>query len=354
MSMRQVSKRTTIYDIAKAVGTSAATVSRVLSNSGYPVSDEIRRKILHTANEMNYSPNMVGRMLKKSETRDIGVIIPTVTNPFYTRVILGIEMEAGKRGYNVLLCNSFRNKDAEEKYIKTLYQKQVGGIIISSITRQHSLIAHLQNHGVQIVTFDQELTDLKCARVGFDFIKGAMMAVEYLIQSGHRNIAFAASPLTKKSRADILEGYRMALFKHGIQIYDDYIIISEREEESTDSSYEFENGRLLASRLIDIAGRPTAVMCVNDMTAYGIIQELVNRGIRVPDDISVIGYDNLEFSSMVNPPLTTVNQPSVETGIIAARLLIDRMEGRMEDDICLSLEPSLILRNSVKNIQGRD
>lgn len=348
--MRQVSKRTTIYDIAKAVGTSAATVSRVLSNSGYPVSDEIRRKILNTANEMHYSPNMIGRMLKKSETRDIGVIIPTVTNPFYTRVTLGIEMEAGKRGYNVLLCNSFRNQEAEEKYIRTLYQKQVGGIIIASISRQHRLIAGLQEHGVQIVTFDQELTDLKCARVGFDFAKGSMMAVEYLIKSGHRNIAFATSPLTKKSRMETLEGYRMALFKHGIQINDDYIIISDLEEESTDNSYEFENGRMLALRLIDIDKRPTAVMCVNDMTAYGIMHELANKGVKVPDDISVVGLDNLEFSSMVTPPLTTVNHPSVETGKMAARLLIDRIEGRIDDDICLSLEPSLVIRNSVKNI----
>lgn len=348
--MRQGSKRTTIYDIAKAVGTSAATVSRVLSNSGYPVKDEIRRKILDAAKELNYSPNMIGRMLKKSETRDIGVIIPTITNPFYTRVVLGIEMEAGKRGYNVLLCNSFRNQEAEEKYIKALYQKQVGGIILSSISQQHSLISQLQEHGVQIVTFDQELTDLKCSRVGFDFSKGTMMAVEYLIQSGHRNIAFAASPLTRKSRRDNFEGYRMGLLKNGIEINDDYIIISEREEESTDSSYEFENGRMLALRLIDIPKRPTAVMCVNDMTAYGIMHELANVGVRVPDDISVIGHDNLEFSSMVNPPLTTVNHPSVETGKMAARLLIDRMEGTIEDDICLSLEPSLVLRNSAKNI----
>jgi LacI family transcriptional regulator len=344
-------KKTTIYDIAAEVGTSAATVSRVLSNSGYPVKEEVRKRIYETADKLNYSPNMVGRMLKKSESQDIGVIIPTISNPFYSQIILGIEQEARKKGFNILLCNSFRDAQTEKTYIESLYQKQVRGIILSSVDENHIFLKNMQENGLRVVAFDQSFDDIKCNKVGFDYIRGGLMAVEYLLSMGHRSIAFLTSPLTRRSRRETLEGYRLALLKNGLQVKDENIIVSEFEKESETGTYEFENGRALARTFLGLKERPSAIFAVNDMTAFGIINELINNGIKVPEDISIVGFDNIEVSSMINPPLTTVNQPSFETGRLACRMLLDSMDSDDYSDVSFMLEPSLIKRKSVKEKQ---
>lgn len=340
-------RKTTIYDVAKEVGTSTATVSRVLSNSGYPVTGELREKILGAAQRLNYTPNIVGRMLKKSESHDIGVIIPTISNPFYPQMVLGIELEARNRGYDILLCNSFREAETEKKYLESLYQKQVSGIILSSVDENHSYLGTMQENGVQIVLVDQVMEDLKCSRVGFDYIKGGMIAVEHLIRMGHRKIAFLSSPLKRKSRRETMEGYRLALMKNNIEFHKEYVILSESEEESRSGTYEFENGKWLAGKFLALPERPTAIFAVNDMTAFGIIQELLANGVRVPEDVSVIGFDNIELSSMIHPPLTTVNQPAYETGRLACKLLLDSMESGGGQDMAITLEPSLVVRKSV-------
>lgn len=344
-------KKATIYDIAEEVGISTATVSRVLSNSGYPVSEDVRKKVQAAAERLNYSTNMVGRMLKKSESMDIGVIVPTISNPFYSQIILGIEIEARRKGYNILLCNSFRDADTEKKYIESLYQKQVKGIIISSINGNHMFLREMQENGVKVVVFDQNIEDLKCSKVGFDFIKGGILATEYLIEMGHRDIAFISSPLIRQSRKEIMDGYRYALIRNDISFKQEFVITSDYEEESVNGTYEFENGKNLVKSFLQLKKRPTAIFAVNDITAFGIVQELSDNGLTVPGDISVVGFDNIEFSSMLNPPLTTVEQPSFETGRRACKMLIDSLNDSEYSDISIKLEPALIVRKSVIRLQ---
>lgn len=345
-------KKSTIYDIAEQAGTSTATVSRVLSNSSYPVSDELREKILAAAQKLDYVPNIVGRMLRKSESHDIGVVIPTISNPFFTQMVLGIELEARNRGYNILLCNSFREAETERKHLESLYHKQVSGIILSSVDENHSYLGKMQENGVQIVLVDQVADDLKCSRVGFDYIKGGMTAVEHLIRTGHRNIAFLSSPLTRRSRRETMEGYQLALLKNNIGFRSENLIFSEMEEEFRSGTYEFENGKWLARKFLKLTNRPTAIFAVNDMTAFGVIQELLANKISVPEDISVIGFDNIELSAMIHPPLTTVNQPSFETGRLACKLLLDGIENGGCQDMAITLEPSLVVRKSVAAPKG--
>ncbi|HHV96257.1 MAG TPA: LacI family transcriptional regulator [Clostridiaceae bacterium] len=340
-------KKPTIYDIAEEVGFSTATVSRVLSNSSYPVKEQTRNKILETARKLNYEPNIIGRMLKKNESMDIGVVIPTISNPFYPQIVLGIEQEARSRGYNILLCNSFRDIITEQKYIETLYRKQVKGIIISSIGENRKYLETLKKQGIVIVTIDQEIEGFKCSKVVFDYVKGGEIATDYLIRQGHTNIAFLTSPLTRKSRRDVFEGYKLSLLKNNIFLNENNIIVSNKEEECENATYEFKNGRWLARKFLERNTGATAIFVINDMTAFGVIQELTESGIKVPDEISVVGFDNIEISSMLNPPLTTVNQPAYETGKLACQLLFESFERNEDINKTVILEPSLVIRKSV-------
>lgn len=345
-----ISKKSTIYDIAAKAGTSAATVSRVLGNSGYPVSEELRKRITDAAEELSYSPNIIGRMLKKSESTDIGIIIPTISNPYYSTLLLGAEQEARREGYSLFLCNSLRDAATERKYLESLFQKQVRGIMISSVSQNHSMLKELQKFGVKIVAFDQDAGGLKCSSVGFDYAKGAAIAVDYLIENGHRDIAFLSAPITRKSRADVQQGYRRALGEHGIPARDDFILLSETEEELLQGTYEFENGKRLASMFLKLQRKPTAILAINDLTACGIMLGLIAGGMKVPEDVSVVGFDNIELSGMVNPPLTTVSQPAFETGRLACRMLLDGMESENAEDVSVVLQPKLVVRDSVRRL----
>jgi len=347
----KITKKVTIYDIAKKAGTSTATVSRVLSNSNYPISKEIRKKVLDTAQEMNYSPNLLGRMLKKSDSRDIGVIIPNISNPFYPQLVLGIETEARKHGFNILLCNSFRDVSNEKKYIESMYQKQVKGIILSTIREEHGFLKQLCENGLKIVGFDQNIEDFQCNKVSFDFTAGAIMAVDYLVSKGHDKIAFATSPLTRRSRRELFNGYKLGLMKNNIDFSNDYIYIVEAEKEVENGTFEFGSGMEIAGKCIASKKLPAAIFAVNDITAMGIMHGLISNGVKVPEDISVIGFDNIEFSAMVNPALTTINQPSFETGRLACRILIESLESDENEYVSIKLEPTLIERNSVKDLK---
>lgn len=340
--------RANIHDVAREAGTSPATVSRVINNTGYPVSAELRQKILQAAEKLEYTPNALGRMLKKNESRDIGVIIPTIANPFYPQIVLGIEMEAKRRGYGVFLCNTFREEAEENRYIKTLFQKQVLGIALSSVTERHDLIRDLQRKGLKVVFIDQEASDVDAGKIGFNYIKGGHLVADHLVRMGHSNVAYLTSPLARRSRREQLEGFRMGLARHGLEIPQCNVLVDGFEEESEQEVYEFECGSRLAGRLLELADRPTAVFTANDMIAIGAIRELLRRGVRVPDDISVVGFDNILLSSITNPPLTTIDQPSLETGRFVCRMLIGMIEGTETGNLTVSLEPTLVERGSVK------
>ncbi len=343
-------KRPTVYDVAKMAGTSTATVSRVLSNSDYPISKEIRKRVIEAAEKMNYSPNLLGRMLKKSESRDIGVIIPNISNPFYPQLVLGIETEAKKHGFNILLCNSFRDVANEKKYIESMYQKQVKGIILSTIREEHGFLRELCDNGLKVVGFDQNIEDFQCNNVSFDFTQAGIMAVDYLVGMGHKKIAFATSPLSRRSRREIFDGYKLGLMKNKIDFSQDLVYVAEHEKEVENGTYEFESGVDIASKCLASKNMPTSIFAVNDITAMGIIHGLISRGIKIPDDISIIGFDNIELSAMINPPLTTIDQPAFETGRLACKILIEDLEEKESHYFSIKLEPTLIERKSVKKI----
>ncbi|MDF2963046.1 MAG: LacI family transcriptional regulator [Paenibacillus sp.] len=345
-------KPVTIHDIAEMVNASAATVSRVLSNSSYPVSPEMSRKIKAAAKALNYTPNMLGRQLKKNNSMTLGVIIPSITNPFYADVVLGIEEIARKHGYHVLLCNSHQNPRLEAEYLQTLLEKQVKGIILSSISKQKDLLYPYLAKGVKVIAMDQSIDNPDVYQIGFDYRKGAYLACHYLIEQGHTKIAFVTAALNRPSRLSLFQGYRDALREAGLPLLNAWVQESEAsEDKSYGSAFEFTNGKRLARKLLQMTERPTALLACNDLTAAGVINELGENGVDVPGQISVIGFDNIELSQMLTPTLTTVDLPKYEMGRFACKTLMDLLDGTAVQAKEIVLEPELIVRKSVAKVE---
>ncbi|MFD0712632.1 LacI family DNA-binding transcriptional regulator [Paenibacillus sp. GCM10027626] len=345
-----MTKRITIHDIAREANVSSATVSRVLSNSDYPVSAKLRTRIQQLAEEMNYIPNMIGKQLKTDNNMTIGVIIPSISNPFYAAVMLGIEEAARKSGYQVLLCNSLQDKSLEEGYLKTLVEKQVKGVILSSISGNCKLLAQLLRMGLHVIAIDQKLDLPDVLQIEFDYWRGGQMAANYLLEQGHRRIGYVTAPLDRPSRQQIYTGFFAALQAAGVELNEALVQVAGDEKEVYDGIYEFENGKRLTRQLLELeaAERPTAIFACNDLTAFGVINELADNGLNVPDDISVMGFDNIEFSRMMSPALTTVKQPNYEMGKLACSMLLDRLRQDNNYETGVMLLPQLVVRNSVK------
>lgn len=347
--MNESKKNITIYDIAKEAKVSPATVSRVLSDSGYGVRPLLRKRVEEAADLLGYMPNMIGRQLKKKITTNIGVILPSISNPFYPKLLLGIEEVARQAGKQVLLCNSGRSADVEKGYLQTLYENQVKGIIVSSISDDYSMFSEIQERGVSLVALDQKMENFDCQQILFDYERAGFMAAEYLLKKGHRKIGFISAPLDRFSRKSVFDGFCSAMLQYQIDLPEEYILISTNEYESIENSYEFENGRNLTEKLMNLQNPPTAIFACNDMTALGVYKQLNEMGLKIPDDVSVMGLDDIEVSSMISPGLTTIHQPNYEMGKIACKILLEVLDGEF-NEVDILLQPKLIERGSIKEI----
>lgn len=354
--------RTTLQDIAKQVETSTATVSRVLSDSDYPVREDLRRRIRAAAEQLDYLPNQAGRQLKTKRSRVIGVIIPTITNPFYARLLLGIELEARKQGYAVLFCDSFRDSETERSYLRSLIEKQVAGLVIASISDDSRFLDKASRQGLQIVATDQNNDSHLVHKVGFNFFKAGLMAAEYLLSLGHRNIVLATTPLTRRSRREQLEGFRLGLSRQQVAWHDGRLLMAGHEQEQESQIYEFSAGRTLAEQVLRADPRPDAVVAINDLVAMSLMQHLTAAGLKMPSDLSVIGFDNLDYAEMVTPALTTIEFPALDMGRTACQVLLNQIANTLpgpgngsqtpsglpagHTPVVLTLEPRLVVRQS--------
>lgn len=343
-------KRVGIKDVAQAAGTSPATVSRVLNDTGYPVREALRQRILRVAKEMEYTPNMLGRMLQSDRSQELGIVIPNIVNPFYTQIVLGMETEARRSGHGVTLCNTLRNTRVEENILRSLFDKRIVGVAVASVAKEHSLLRQLQRRGMQVVIIDQDITDVDpCSRVGFNYLRAGMMAAEHLRDTGHQNLAYCSSPLNRRSRQELLQGFQAGHARYGLTLDPRNLLVDEAEAESEEGIYELECARRLTRKLVHLKNRPDAIFVSNDMIAIGMLSELAGRGISVPDDISVIGFDNIIFSATMRPRLTTIEQPAREIGRLAGHMLLRMLENDHLEPLSVTLEPALIERDTVRN-----
>jgi LacI family transcriptional regulator len=350
--MAKNKKNVTISDIAKLAGVSIATVSRVLSGTDYPVREELKQKILDTANQMGYKPNVFSQMLRKGKSCEIGIVVPSITNPFYSQLLSAAEQECISQGYVPFICNSISNPHMELNHLNMLEERNVAGIILSSVCSSEVLIQRLKEVQMPLILFDQSFEGYKGDCIQFDFFKGAYLATEYLIQCGHRDIVFASGELDRRSRCLMYDGYKQALKDLNLNASKRKVIYSSDEDQNYDKK-DYYIGQEIGKLLLQKDYLPDAVVTVNDMIAIGLINYLKHENIQVPHDVSVLGFDDIAISEMVTPALSTIHQPATETGSLAAKVLIDRIEDVNHDTVQILMQPYLVERDSVRKIHKK-
>lgn len=347
-----MAKQATIRDVAKLAGVSQATASRALNNPDYPVDAKLRQKVRDAAEKLEYLPNIMAQSLRKDVNRDIGLVIPNVSNPFYLQTMLGINDVMAQQSYQMILCNTMRNAEQEQGYLRQLYERQVKGVILSTVDESSETVKAYARRGMKFVLLDQLPDGVESPGIHFDSRAGARMAVEYLISQGHRRIVFATMPMTRWTRIEMQKGYRDAHLMASIP-YDSRLVYecgSDVADVADDT--ELLAGRDIAAHFLADGCPATAILCNNDMVAIGVIQTLLKNGTRVPEDVSVMGFDDIPFASAFVPALTTIHCPAAETGRLAALMMLDMLSNNTANSMAVSmnLTPSLVIRESVRAI----
>lgn len=330
-----------IEDIALAAGVSHSTVSRALRDSTL-ISAEVRERIQHLAQQMGYTPNGVARSLQNRRTHSIGLVVTAISDPFFGDVVKGVEEVAQAGGYSLVLSASHNDPEQEMNVIETFHHRRVDGILvaasrISDIYKER--LDHIQVPTV-LINSQAESQHQLLHWVAVDDDRGAQLAVEHLLHLGHRAIGYLGVESRPKSQRQRLEGYRKALVAANIGGRENWEAIASDNDASHES--DVAAGRALVPRLVE-AG-VTAIFCYNDMVAVGVLLACHERGIVVPQDLSVVGYDDIPTAAYVMPPLTTIHQPKVQLGQQAMEMLLDLLNGREVQNRVLA--PSLTLRTS--------
>jgi LacI family transcriptional regulator len=322
--------RITIGELAKIAGVSKTTISRVI-NSKPDVDPGTREKILSLISEYGFQPNAFAKAISQKQSNHIGLLIPhkaeyVFSNPFYTEVMRGVSTAVDENGYYLLICYAH-----EVNYMDIYKQKRVDGFVLLSPGSFHKHIIEALNVGsVPFVSTAKILGEAEMTYVDVDNFAGASMLMQHLVSLGHQRIAFIGKP-TLQSSQDRLSAYKTVLAKAGIQ-YDPELALV------TDTS-SVESGHEYTLRLLRAQRPPTAIFLANDVMAIGAINAAHEIGLRVPEDISIVGFDDIPFSNYTNPPLTTVHQPAFEKGVRAAKLLINLLETQKpQESIILPME----------------
>jgi DNA-binding LacI/PurR family transcriptional regulator len=332
--------QTTIFDIAKQLGISKSTVSRALT--GHPsVHEQTRNKVLQLASELEYQRNMFSVGLIKKVSHTLGIIVPEFSRSFFPQVIIGAQERAKEAGYNLIICQSDENYETEVSNAQVMLSHQVDGLMIS-MTRETKNFDHLklfQRKGIPIVFFNRVCDEMTVPKVIVEDYEGAFAAVEHLIARGKTRIAHLSGPESLSICKSRESGYIAALKKHHIEVDKDLVVHYDLTIHKV---------KIYVNYFLGLKERPDAIFCINDPTAIEAIQIIKERGLRIPEDIAIIGFSNDFVSALIEPSLTTVEQPIKEMGKIAIQLLLEQMERDVADwkAPTVVLKTQLIVRNS--------
>lgn len=339
--------KVTIYDIATRARVSPATVSKVLNNTGKLLPDT-RERVLATVRELNYQPNIAASSLKKKQTYSIGLIVPDITNPYYSALARAVEDEAMRHDYTVLIASTDNDPNREDTQIHRLSPYNLDGYIITtSASEMRQPIERLLEAGQRVVFLDRHVQvnalPSRYVRIATNHLEGGYLAAKHLLDRGHTKITVLSEPLYLLATDERLKGFFQAFRERGV----DTSSISIHAK-----GFGIEAGHTLAKQIIHDKELPTAIFASNDLIAIGAMQQLHEIGLRIPQDISIIGYDDIAMASHVFPPLTTVAQPIAEMGRLAVQSIFqsgwEELGGGVAGDDKI-FQPRLVVRNSVQD-----
>ncbi len=331
----------TMKDIARLAGVSTSTVSHVINKSRF-VSDEIAERVNNAAQQLNYAPSALARSLKMNRTKTIGMLVTTSTNPFFGEVVKGVERSCYHQGYNLILCNTEGDNQRMKASINTLLQKRVDGLLLMCSTLEGERLDVFDRYpDIPIVVMDWGPILFASDKIQDNSLHGGYMAAKHLIECGHKEIGCITGPLIRHQAQMRYEGYKRALAEAGIAINPDWIV---------ESDFECEGGYQAFEKLYQRGKLPSALFVSNDMMAMGVIQAASQRGLRVPDELSLIGYDDVHIAKFITPALTTIHQPKYRLGKAAVDTLLYRLENPATTAQVVQLEPTLVVRNSVRKL----
>ncbi|MGN6352269.1 MAG: LacI family DNA-binding transcriptional regulator [Parafilimonas sp.] len=330
----------TIADIAKALNISKSTVSRALHEHS-DINEQTRQAVLQTARDLDYQPNLLAKSLVQNKTNTIGIIVPEFLTYFFPTVIIGAQQIASAAGYNVIICQSQESYATELSNANVLIANRVDGVLIS-MTRETKNFDHykrFERHGIPVVFFNRVCDEMNVPKVLVNDYNGAFKATEHLIKSGYRRIAHIGGPANLRLSHNRLNGYKDALKKHKLPILDELITSCDLSKQAAIKS---------AKQLLELTTPPDAVFCVNDPAAIQLMLVAKNKGIDIPEDLGVVGFSNDPIAAIIEPALTTVEQPVAEMGRKAMQLLIDKLNGHIgkSTPAYLSLNTKLVVRKS--------
>jgi LacI family transcriptional regulator len=322
----------TVHDVAKRAGVAPITVSRVINNSGY-ISDATRKRVETTIKEIGYVPNTLARGLRSKRTNTLALIVTDITNPYFTLMARGVEDVAGDSNYTVIYCNTDESETKEEKYANILAQRQVDGVLLVPAGGNDKTIKFFEANGISVVILDRRVSGVEKDFVCSDSENGANLLVKLLVKLGHKRIAIITGPKNVSTSADRVSGYQQALKKAGLSknrlVY--------YGEFNYQTGYEFTRQAMMQSP------KPTAIFGANNFILIGIIKALNDLNINVPDDVSVVGFDDLPESMLVTPFLTVATQPAYEMGQLATNVLLKRISGDLSNNYQEHILPTKII-----------
>lgn len=331
-------KPASLIDVARRAKVNISTVSRTINQTG-KIGSETQARVLKAMRELGYKPNRVARRLRTRESSShlLGLIIPNIQNTFFADLARGVEDVAYKSNYAVLLCNYDEDEAKERFYLDVMQAESVDGIILPPIHEDDPAVLQVVRNGIPVVCVDRSLSSGNLDKVEVDNHTGALKAVEHIIAQGHKRIGLIGGPADSSTGRERLRGYKDAHAQGGIPVKAELVRFGDFKQES---------GQTLAHELLSLADPPTALFACNGLMTAGALEAISARGLRIPKQIAIVGFDELPLSSVFNPPLTVVRQPAYEVGKYAAELLLKRIEDGKRPATSLKLMPELIVRKS--------
>jgi DNA-binding LacI/PurR family transcriptional regulator len=327
-------KKATVYTVSKHAGVSIATVSRTLAG-GHRVAPETRDRVMQAVEDLNFEPNPSARRLAYMKTETIALVFPDISGPFYSTVIRGVEHEAGRRDHNVLIYGT-HGKEGSGRYLRTLSSK-VDGLIIMARSVDEDSLWSLEKQGVPFVLLGHSNGQLECSTIAVDNEAGAYNAAAHLLEHGHHRIGILTGPENSPDNKGRLQGYKRALLDAGISLQQNMVV---------SGNFEYEGGQSAIHKLLEGNSLPTAILAANDEMAIGAIDAAQRRSLRVPEDLAVIGFDDIQMTALTGPSLTTVRQPMQLLGEAAVTLLFDQLQNSNGLPRHEMLDTKLVIRRS--------